>query len=200
MPFIGENVLEVGAGIGSTTLLLSGYSKTWTALEPDAELAAQIEVRDSGVEVKVGVSSDLKADDLDDSILYIDVLEHIERHSEEIFQVQNHLALGGHLILLTPAHQFLFTPFDTEIGHFRRYNRALVDSIRPKGMKVVGSWYLDSAGFFASLGNRLLLRSTSPTVGQIRLWDRKLVPISRVLDAILGYNFGKSLLTVWEKE
>jgi len=58
---------------------------------------------------------------------------------------------------------------------------------------------LDSAGFFASLANRLLLRSANPTHAQVQVWDRALVPVSRRLDWFLGYRFGKSILALWRK-
>ena len=58
---------------------------------------------------------------------------------------------------------------------------------------------LDAAGFFLSLGNRVLLRSASPSPQQIAFWDKAVVPLSRVLDRCLGYRFGKSVLAVWTK-
>jgi hypothetical protein len=59
--------------------------------------------------------------------------------------------------------------------------------------------YLDSFGALASVGNRLLLRQSMPTLDQILLWDRRLVPISTIFDPILGYRAGKSILGIWKK-
>jgi len=58
---------------------------------------------------------------------------------------------------------------------------------------------LDTAGFFASLANRVLLRASMPTAAQIALWDEVLVPISRILDRLTGYNLGKSVVAVWTR-
>ena len=59
--------------------------------------------------------------------------------------------------------------------------------------------YLDAVGCVASLANRLLLRRTQISAGQVRLWDGGLVPLSRRLDRWLGFRLGKSLLAVWRR-
>jgi hypothetical protein len=59
--------------------------------------------------------------------------------------------------------------------------------------------YLDSVGLAASLANRTLLRQSIPTARQIMIWDRLMVPMSRILDPLLGYRAGKSILAVWSR-
>jgi len=49
----------------------------------------------------------------------------------------------------------------------------------------------------ASLANRLLLRASMPTDGQIKFWDRMLVPVSRVIDPVLARSIGKSVVAIW---
>ena len=58
-------------------------------------------------------------------------------------------------------------------------------------------FYLDSVGLLASLGNRLLLKASIPTPGQIRLWDGSMVPVSRVLDRLLAFTLGKTIVAVF---
>ncbi len=129
-PFFGRDVLEVGAGLGATTeTLCGGGENRWVCLEPDKEMAGEIEAK-----IRAGAlpanceAAALTLEELDeaekfDSILYIDVLEHIEDDRAEVLAAARHLRAGGHLIVLAPAHQFLYTPFDKAIGHFRRYNK-----------------------------------------------------------------------------
>ena len=204
--YLGERVLEVGAGSGTTArLLCKTQHKSWLALEPDAHLAKQI-ARDkeagllpAAVSVQVGTLAGLEQSANFDTILYIDVLEHIAGDRTELQLAFNFLAPGGFLIVLAPAHQFLFTPFDASIGHFRRYDRRSLLDIAPAGLSVETARYLDSAGLLASLGNRFILKSSMPTPGQIKFWDSWLVPASTVLDPITLYNLGKSILVVWRK-
>jgi SAM-dependent methyltransferase len=205
-PYFGKRILEVGAGIGATTeSLCSGSEERWVCLEPDAKMAGVIgrRIADGELpaccEVIVQTVAELPADENFDSVVYIDVLEHIEDDAGEIASAASHLKPGGHLIVLSPAHQFLFTPFDKAIGHYRRYNRKMLSALIPAALEAVRVNYLDSFGAFASVGNRLLLRQSMPTLDQILLWDRRLVPISTIFDPILGYRAGKSILGIWKK-
>jgi SAM-dependent methyltransferase len=132
-----------------------------------------------------------------DAILYIDVLEHIEDDAGEVRNAVRRLRPGGRLIILAPAHQYLYSAFDKAIGHYRRYNLARLRELTPEGSVVAGAFMLDSAGFFASLANRLITRSAMPTAAQIRFWDRMLVPIARATDPLTLHRFGKTAVIVW---
>jgi SAM-dependent methyltransferase len=207
-PYLGTRILEVGAGIGSTTQSLCAGLPTierWVALEPDPCLAAQIRARihscqlPEACEVREGTIADLAPGDEFDSVLYIDVLEHIERDAEEVAMAASRLAAGGRLIVLAPAHQRLFTPFDEAIGHYRRYDRASLSALTPADVRCIKASYLDAVGLLASTCNKFFLKSARPTYSQILLWDRVMVRMSRVVDRIFGGALGKSILVVWEK-
>jgi 2-polyprenyl-3-methyl-5-hydroxy-6-metoxy-1,4-benzoquinol methylase len=88
--YLAGDVLEVGAGIGATTLALSdGSQKRWVCLEPDPALAATLLAKISDRELPAccsamtGTLSDLSREDLFDAVIYIDVLEHIEGDAGE---------------------------------------------------------------------------------------------------------------------
>ncbi len=204
--FVAGAVLEVGAGIGSNVRpLLSDRVKRWTALEPDAALVGVMRQSVAAGELPAnchpvaGILADLPVTETFDSIVYIDVMEHIADDRAEVIAAASRLAPGGRLVVLVPAHQFLFSAFDTAIGHYRRYNRASLLALAPPGCKLEVCRMLDSVGFFASLANKLLLRTALPTAGQILFWDRVMVPLSRRLDPLLGYRFGKTLVAVWSR-
>jgi SAM-dependent methyltransferase len=203
--FIRGDILEAGAGIGANTQILDrGGTGRWVCLEPDPQLLAQLITR---IEKAHGggryepVCGTLRsiADQRFDTVVYIDVLEHIEDDREELNRAASLLRRRGHIIVLSPAHQSLFSPFDTAVGHFRRYNRSMLRNISPPGLQLKRLRYLDSSGLMASAANRLLLRQSMPTEIQLRVWDRWLLPISRVLDPLLLYTVGKSILAVWHK-
>lgn len=204
--FVRGNVLEVGAGVGTNTRLLHDEKvRRWVCLEPDPKLAERL--REAIVslpagarcEVVVGTLARLSQTDRFDSILFLDVLEHIEDDKAELARAADHLEPAGTLVVLTPAHPWLFSRFDEAIGHYRRYTKATLEKVAPKGLKLELLFYLDSVGLLASLANRFLLNSGKPTSGQITLWDRVLVPCSRWLDPLLRYSAGKSILGVWRK-
>jgi SAM-dependent methyltransferase len=205
--FVRGEVLEVGAGIGTNTLTLAGLDyQRWTCLEPDAALAARITLPPGGRHVSAtGTIDDLpgaaKFDAiLYDTILYIDVLEHIEDDHGEMARAAARLKPGGALIVLAPAHPSLFTPFDRAIGHFRRYTRASLRAAAPETLRVEKLVYLDAAGMLASAANRWLLRKSMPAAWEIRAWDWLGVPVSRLIDPVFAGRVGKSVLGVWRKE
>lgn len=201
-PFIRGEVLEVGAGIGANNRIFADLPfQRWTCLEPDRSLLDQLGASlpdRSRFEPVAGTLDDLP-DRRFDAILYLDVLEHIEDDRAEMRRAADHLKPGGRVMVLAPAHQWLFTPFDTAIGHFRRYNKATLAAAAPLELSIERLIYLDSVGLAASLTNRLLLKQAMPTHGQIQTWDRMMVPLSRIFDPILGYCAGKSVLGIWRK-
>lgn len=205
-PYIsGARVVEVGAGIGETTrYLCDGSQKEWMCLEPDRALADTISNRIANNDLpvccraKAGRLADLDEEAFD-TVLYIDVLEHIEDDVGEVNEVLRLLRPGGNLIILAPAHQWLFSEFDMSIGHFRRYNKSTLLATIGDRLQPVRLHYLDSAGVALSIANRLFLKQSLPTKKQVAFWDKFIVPISRVTDRLTAYHFGKSLLAVFSK-
>jgi len=206
MPHIRGSVLEVGAGIGGTTTFLRpGDHRDWRCLEPDPKLAAILEqtLRQNWPrfepDILVGSIEALAGEQSFDTILYIDVLEHIEDDRAELARAAALLASRGRLVVLSPAHNYLFSEFDRAIGHFRRYNRKLLRLISPQDLKLRELFYLDAVGMLLSLGNRALLRSPRPTIRQLAFWDRCIVPCSCLVDTITLHRLGKTVIAVWEK-
>jgi SAM-dependent methyltransferase len=205
-PYIGGDVLEVGAGVGGTSrFLCRDGQRSWTCLEPDAVLADRLNAAlatrplPAPTRVVCGTLDDLTPDDLFDTLLYIDVLEHIEDDRRELVRSVGRVRPGGHVIVLSPAHQWLFSPFDKAIGHYRRYTARVLARTAPSELRLVRTFYLDSVGMLMSLANRALLRAQYPTVSQIRVWDSLMIPLSRVVDPVLRYRAGKTVVAVWAK-
>lgn len=199
-PWIRGDVLEVGAGLGTNTVRLKNSSvRSWKCLEPDPELNAQLADTIAGLPFYSAAAGTIRSvgESRFDSILYIDVLEHIEADKEELAMAAQLLRRGGHIVVLSPAHQFLFSEFDRGIGHYRRYNKAFLKDCSPPGCRLETMFYLDSAGMLASLTNSIMLHQSKPTLRQIKFWDKYIVPTSQVLDPVINYRLGKTIVGVW---
>lgn len=199
-PYLRGDVLEVGSGLGSNIPFLFDHSLTsWTALEPDAVLLQSSRSLASRFPVHFlhGDLSVLERRPAFDTILYIDVLEHIQRDEEELVAALARLRPGGHIVILVPAFMTLYSAYDAAIGHCRRYTRRSLRRVMPARLSEVRLDYLDAAGLLLSLANRLLLRQELPTPAQVGFWDRCVIPVSRFADPVLGYSCGRSLLGVW---
>lgn len=201
--YIRGNVLEVGAGIGGNTVRLLQQVKytKWLCVEPDSALCEILagSVRSNSLancDIQCGTIHNLNGNDRFDTILYFDVMEHIDDDKAELLFASRHLTDNGRIIVAGPAHNCLYSKFDESIGHVRRYNKSMLASAVPDTLEIVRFMYLDSAGLLASLMNKLLLKQSMPTLRQVEIWDRKLVPVSRKLDPVLGYSFGKSFMLI----
>jgi hypothetical protein len=145
-----------------------------------------------------GSIEDLSAKEVFDTILYIDVLEHIADDKAELKAAAGHLLPGGRIVIVSPAHQWLYSPFDQSVGHYRRYTRRSLTGAKPDMLRIERICYLDSVGIAASAANRLLLRNTYPSEKQIKLWNDYMVPVSRFSDKLAMYLLGKTILGVFQ--
>lgn len=198
--YIAGDVLEVGAGLGTNTALINNPQvRSIHSLEPDEALAARM--RDAvraipGVTAGCGTIFSVSGR-LFDSIVYIDVLEHIEDDKSELAQAVRLLRPGGRLIVLAPALQALYSPFDKAIGHYHRYDRKSLQYCSPPSSRLEKLEYLDCVGMIASGANKFVLKQSSPSLRQILFWDKYMIPVSRILDPLIGHRLGKSILAVW---
>jgi SAM-dependent methyltransferase len=205
--YITGDVLEVGSGIGSTTRFLINKSvRSWICLEPDDNLLqiSKKNLQPESFSSKIQyINNDIgifKKKDKFDTIIYIDVLEHIKYSDVEISKACHLLRDKGTLILILPAHQFLFSEFDSHVGHYRRYNLNDVERIIPSHYEIIKYKYLDSFSLVLSLSNKLFLKRSLPTKIQIKIWNLIFIRISKFLDSILRYRVGKSLFVVIGKK
>lgn len=205
-PYLKGTVIEVGAGIGGTTKhLCDGTQTEWICIEPDKRLEQHIVAMIQNKELPsccksiCGVLSNIKNTQAD-TIIYIDVIEHIEDDISELHTAASYLKPGGVLAILVPAHQYLYSNFDKSIGHYRRYSRKDLESIIPKALTIEKALYLDSVGLTASLAQKLLLKQSYPKISQIKLWDNFMIPVSKITDWLTGYNIGKSVLLIARKK
>lgn len=196
--------LEVGPGLGYFTEVLLSLPKvtSLTLVEPDKKHTAFLErefsLKEKGVVLHESFFSPHLIEGKVDTALLMDVLEHIEDDKRVLLGLSDVLSEKGKIILLLPAHMFLYSDFDKSIGHYRRYDRESIKKAIPDDLKITSLKYLDSVGMLASLFARAT--ATQPKRWQLWLWDKIMVPSSRILDLVFCYRLGKSMLVVLEKE
>jgi glycosyltransferase involved in cell wall biosynthesis len=203
-PYVGNRVLEVGAGIGNMTRVLYGRDLiVATDLElPYLHILRNRFARNPTIEVE---RLDLNSDDClalkryeFDTVVCLNVLEHIEDHEGALQRLYEVLAPGGRLALFVPADQKLFGTIDTQVGHFRRYSREeLQRLVEAAGFVTEKITYQNIFGRFGWWLNGRILKRTHLPSGQSRLFDL-FVPILRRLEP-KNPSRGLSLIAVGMK-
>ena len=200
---LGQRVVEVGCGIGNFTGLLLDRELV-VALDREEACVQILRERYPGrdnlhaltCEPGDGAFRDL-ARFQPDSVVCINVLEHIADDGAGLAAMASILAPGGAIVLLVPAFPALYGPIDRNLGHYRRYRRgSLARLARAAGLRLVKAHYLNAAGFFGWWVNAHILKRQAQSDGQIAVFDRCLVPILSALEGAVKPPFGQSLLTV----
>lgn len=211
-PHMGSRLVEVGAGAGSfSELLMEMRPRSLTLVEPSAEMYALLEKRvggreRGGVEVVTHhalfrqVAAEIGGRQRPDSIIYVNVLEHIDDDEGELEAVYRTLAPGGRAFIFVPALRWLFGGFDREVGHVRRYAKAeLEDKCARAGFRVVLSKYFDALGVVPWWVKYRLLKSDKMEPRAVALYDKYFVPVTKAAESWVRPPIGKNILLVAQK-
>jgi SAM-dependent methyltransferase len=194
-------VLEVGAGTGqiSEQLLRQTTLRSLTAIEPMAAHAALYRARLPGLELIEGTIDDLPPGEAVDTIVSVNVLEHIRDDARELRSYRRLLAArAGHLCLYVPARAELYATIDRALGHHRRYQRpALRALLVSAGFEVIRLDYFNLAGYVGWLLSFRLLKRRRFDALALRLFDRRLFRVTHALERWVGRPpIGQGLLAV----
>ncbi len=198
-PYLGKVVAEVGAGRGDVTRLLKRADiRSLLAFEPSASLFPSLQRELSDWPAATAVNDFFSCDSSRtfDTVLYLNVLEHIEDDVAEISKARKMLKPDGYLLIFVPALRWLYSDFDKSIGHFRRYGRGgLRRLVCESGFRIVKLRYFDLAGVLPWYVNFVLLRRPMTTAG-VSAYDRWVVPVMRRLERWFSPPIGKNILLV----
>jgi len=209
-PYLGRNIAEVGAGTGSfSEMLLAESLDSLTLIEPSEMFdALKNNISSLGTTAKINLHNSTFAEavldrappDGVDSIIYVNVLEHIEDDEAELGLMHKGLEIGGRCFIFVPALMSLYGNFDRAVGHVRRYSKTeLEKKCATAGFKVIKSKYFDIAGVLPWYIKYKLLRSDSLSAGAVEFYDKMVVPVASRLERILRVPVGKNILLIAEK-
>jgi SAM-dependent methyltransferase len=205
-PLVRGAVLEVGCGIGTFTRRLAHDPRVTRLVSIDisapAVARARAAVDDPAVELHTADVMEMSG--VFDLVVCMNVLEHIEDHAGALRHMLNLLAPGGTLFLLVPAHQWLYSSFDRESGHWRRYNKRgmqrLLDHSSAGTLVHLRQFYFNSIGAVGyGVVYKVLRKAPRADAGaEIGWFDRVVVPIQRRLEG-RAMPFGISLVSIITK-
>lgn len=205
-PYLRGAIADVGAGSGNfSRFLLETEVDSIHAFEPCSRMHGLLERRyqaESRLTTVNAYVRDVVEDYSErfDAVVYNNVMEHVEDDEAELKAVYRMLRPGGCVLIYVPALQWLYSDFDKSLGHFRRYEKASGAQLLLKtGFSVEALKYADVLGvlpwFFCM---KVLKRRLSK--GNVGLYDRVGVPLTKAFEKIVPLPLGKNLLLVGRKE
>jgi hypothetical protein len=199
--YIKKNVAEIGPGSGVVLKKYIKQCKNIDLYEPDKKLFKHLKKKFRNKKIFIKNTVFKKNYKKYDTIIALDVLEHIKNDKKEIKKIYTSLNKGGYLIINVPAFNLLYSKFDISVGHFRRYNKKIIKE-KIEGLKFSKCeiFYYDSIGFILSLISKIFLKKKykNKFKNKIKLWD-VLIPISKIIDFFILNIIGKSLFLIIKK-
>lgn len=201
--YLGDQVAEVGAGIGSiTSLLLDKGVSRLVSFEPSHNMFPRLADRldhDPRVTLVNDVFYCRHTSWAFDTVIYLNVLEHIEDDRSEMKDVFEALKPGGYAVVFVPAFQWLYSELDRLIGHYRRYTKhELCEILEEAGFAIVEARYLDLMGVIPWMVYFVMMRKHMGGTS-VKLYDRLVVPPMRRIETLMKPPLGKNILAVAQK-
>ncbi len=204
-PYIGRNVIEVGAGIGTFSEFIIGAPtvESLVAIEPALNTFPHLETRFSAnpkVSVRKGYLSEHKQTLAGDSIVAVNVMEHIPDDAEFLRDAYASVISGGHLLLFVPALPALFGTLDVAFEHHRRYTRTSARKvIEAAGWKPIRISYMNLPGIAAWFMAGRVLKKTSIAARDARTYDRFVVPLMSRIESLVEPPIGSNIVAIARK-
>jgi SAM-dependent methyltransferase len=206
-PQLRGRVLELGCGSGVYTqdYLRCRGVEAITAMDISAEALelARARVSDPRVELRLGAAEQLE-EGAYDSIVCANVAEHVEHEGPFFDALYRALRPAGSLALLVPAHAWLYSRFDFEVGHFRRYSRTMLRrSLAATPFRLQRLFYFNALGaigwFYAfKLRQRRVVREDASRV-MVRTFEKLVLPVGRRIERRVSPPFGLSLVAFCDR-
>jgi len=193
-PYLGKDVLELGAGMGNLSRLLAPRRRRYIASDIDAEHLARLRTRlQHRPNVSIALCDLAKPDDFNpfhasmDTVVCLNVLEHVPDDMTGLRNIRSALRPDGRAIILVPQSQRLYGTLDEVLGHCRRYSKQeLAEKMTAAGFtieKILDFNRITSPGWYVN--GRILKKRTFSRL-QLSIFDR-LVPLWRRIDHLLPW-------------
>ncbi|MFD4193387.1 class I SAM-dependent methyltransferase [Amycolatopsis thermoflava] len=198
-PFFGDEVLEIGSGLGDYAADWADMGFRVTATEADPGRLAALRKRFDGHERVVvrRLTVPVAATAHHSAVVAYNVLEHIPDDVAALRSFANLARPGGAVVLIVPAFAFAMSEFDRAVGHQRRYRvPVLARAMTRAGLRVQRCHYVNGPGLVAWFVMCRVLRSRPKDGPLLRAYDRFYVPVERRLESTVRMPFGQSVFAV----
>lgn len=203
-PYVGRRVLEVGCGIGTMTSRLLDTSDIVVAIEPNPACVTRTRAAIGAHPRLTIIERHLEECDPSemrrygfDTVVCVNVLEHIEDDVAALRSFHDVIAPGGHVLIFVPAVPAAYGPLDAELGHHRRYTRRSLEEVfGESGLDLAVLRYTNPIGLLGWMFNARVTKSTAHSPLQVRLFETLVAPWALPLERLVPPPVGLSLVAV----
>lgn len=208
-PHLGRSVLEIGPGYGDFAARALADGREYRAIDVDAAIITRLRARLSLGEDRLAIG-DAATPEWEkrfrdagiDTVVMLNVVEHLE-DDRALLEAAGRCAPKGKLVVMVPAHQFLYGSLDSEAGHYRRYDQASLSALaRAAGWNLRRVFYMNAVGAAAWFMSARVLRLKLDGEGannSVRFYDRFVVPWARIIDPLLTWACGQSVIAIADR-
>ena len=209
-PYLRGNILEIGSGVGNFSkillenfpdnqLILSDFDKYFLSMlskkysKNDKIIIEYLDLNN----IEIFKNNNYKID----TCIAINILEHIDNDIKALENIYNILEPDGKLILLIPAHKFLYNIIDKDIGHYRRYTKKeIIKKISLTSFNILNIYYFNFIAIFGWFLNGKILKKSTINENALGFYN-KLIPLSKIIDKYVVFKkIGMSLILILNKE
>jgi len=204
---VGKRVLEVGSGIGTMSRPLADAADIVVGLEPNVNCVTRLRQAMQGhprFSLRVCHLEECDREELAsqrfDTVVCVNVLEHIENDVEALRAFKDVLVPSGRVLIFVPAVQAAYGPLDAELGHHRRYSKpTLAKAFADAGLELLTLRYTNPIGLVGWMYNAHISKSTAHSLTQVKLFETLVAPWALPLERLITPPIGLSLVAVGQR-
>jgi SAM-dependent methyltransferase len=199
LPYLGDNPIEIGSGLGDYALEWSEHLPRFTATEADPDRLVLLKERLADhptIDVRQMLLPTTETGDYSAAVSY-NVLEHIEDHATALRSMATLVRPGGKVILIVPAFMFAMSNVDIATGHVRRYTKKSMRAVMDEaGLEIEKLHYANALGLIGYYAATSIFKLAPKEGPMVKIYDSVVLPVTKAFESVVRPPFGQSVFVV----
>jgi SAM-dependent methyltransferase len=199
LPYLGDNPIEIGSGLGDYALEWSEHLPRFTATEADPDRLVLLKERLAdrpNIDVRQMLLPTTETGNYSAAVSY-NVLEHIEDHATALRSMATLVKPGGRVILIVPAFMFAMSNVDIATGHVRRYTKKTMRAVMAEaGLEIEKLHYANALGLIGYYAATSIFKLAPKEGPMVKIYDSVVLPVTKAMESVVRPPFGQSVFVV----
>jgi ubiquinone/menaquinone biosynthesis C-methylase UbiE len=199
LPYLGDDPIEIGSGLGDYALEWSEHLPRFTATEADPDRLVLLKERladHPSIDVRQMLLPTTETGNYSAAVSY-NVLEHIEDHVDALRSMATLVRPGGRIILIVPAFMFAMSQVDIATGHVRRYTKKTMRAaLTEAGLTVEKLHYANALGLIGYYTATSIFKLAPKEGPMVKIYDSLVLPVTKAMEKVVRPPFGQSVFAV----